>query len=63
MTFHRHPQASLEARALVAELDGSADKAVEAELTAKLSDGDIDEALELDQVRREIEKIYEAEGK
>lgn len=63
MSMHRHPKARAEARHLVDRYDGSAEKLVEGSIDAKIETGEVDEALELDQVRREIERIYEIEGK
>ena len=63
MTLHRHPQARAQARHLVDRYDGSAEKLIEASIDEKIEGGQVDEALELDQVRREIEQIYEVEGK
>ena len=63
MTVHRHPKARAEARHLVDRYDGSAERMVEQSIEAKIEHGEVDEALELDQVRREIEQIYRIEGK
>ena len=63
MTLHRHPQARAEARHLVNEHDGSAEGMVEEALDERLDKHDIEEALHLDRVRREIERIYQIEGK
>ena len=63
MTLHRHPQARAEARKLVDDFDGSAERMVEDALEESLEEHDVEEALKLDQVRREIERIYAAEGK
>jgi hypothetical protein len=48
-----HKDAAGEARALVSEHDGHA---------KTLDQGDIDEVLRLDQVRREIQRVYDREG-
>ena len=60
---HRHPEAAREARALVSDHDGHAKALVEHKLAARLDHGEIDEALRLDQVRREIQHVYDVEGK
>ena len=58
----RHPDASREARALVSDHDGHAKILIERKLAARLDQGEIDEALRLDQVRREIQRVYDREG-
>ena len=59
----QHPEARLEARHLVDAFDGSAGDMVEDRLEARLDQRLVDEALRLDQVRREIGRIYAEEGK
>lgn len=58
----KHPDARREAVALVEAHDGSAKKLVEGKLDQRLASGNIDDALRLDQVRREIERVYELTG-
>lgn len=58
----RHPDARREALTLVEAHDGSAKRMVEGKLDQRLAHGDIDDALRLDQVRREIERVYEVTG-
>jgi len=53
----RHPVANAEARSLVERHDGMANRVVESKLEHSLVTGDIDGALHLDQVRREIERV------
>ena len=59
----RNPLARAEARVLVAAHSGSAVRLVEAERDRNIDRGDIGDALHLDHVRREIERIYKFEGK
>lgn len=56
------PEARWEALGLVEAYDGSAHEVVEERLAARLADDDVDDALRLDQVRREIEQVYEETG-
>lgn len=53
----RHTAANAEARVLVAKHDGQAGRMVENSLEQSLSAGDVDAALRLDQVRREVEHV------
>ncbi|MDO6414294.1 hypothetical protein Q4F19_07855 [Sphingomonas sp. BIUV-7] len=55
----RHPEAAREARALVSDHDGHAKAMVEHKLADRLNQGETDEALRLDQVRREIQGVYD----
>jgi hypothetical protein len=57
-----HKDAAGEARALVSEHDGHAKTLVERKLAVGLDQGEIDEVLRLDQVRREIQRVYDREG-
>lgn len=58
----RHPQAHNEALSLVEAHDGRAKKMVENKLDDRLAQGKVEDALHLDQVRREIERVYELTG-
>lgn len=58
----RHPDARREAVTLVEVHDGRAKKLVEGKLDQRLARGDIGDALRLDQVRREIDRVYELTG-
>lgn len=51
-----------EALALVETYDGPAHEVVEERLAECLADDDIDDALRLDQVRRELQQVYEEAG-
>lgn len=58
----RHPQAHNEALSLVEAHDGRAKKMVENKLDDRLARGKVEDALHLDQVRREIDRVYELTG-
>ena len=56
MSGYKHPEARREANRMIDRHDGEAGALVKATLDRKLSDGDLEAALHLDQVRREIER-------
>lgn len=62
MQLPHYPDAQSEARQLVDKHDGRAEHMVEMEIDDRLKRDDVEAALKLDQVRREIERIYEHEG-
>jgi len=55
----RHKKANLEAQSLVRKHDGDATRIVEDKLGREILQGDLDSALHLDQIRREIKHIEE----
>jgi hypothetical protein len=53
----RHKNANLEAKGLVRKYDGDANRIVEEKIDEEISQGDLDSALHLDQIRREIKSV------
>jgi hypothetical protein len=53
----RHKNANLEAKGLARKYDGDANRIVEEKIDEEISQGDLDSALHLDQIRREIKNV------
>lgn len=60
--MHNLPEVRDEAERMIASHDGHAHRIVDRRVDAKLEQGDVSGALQADQLRREIMRVYEETG-